>query len=443
MIGSSMQRGLPSFCKGMIPIDPFVSAVSLERQGDLQPSASYTSVFNGPWPLAVTETMQKANTSTVSAMTKECTYRTRVEIVEDKSDGLLVAEARVRPGILPLASALPYKAYGGAKEPKKVYWYSSIDKEIESPVDGGVVITPGECKLMIQSKVTRPADGQNIKTWVVLTKFGLSVSHPGAIVSRSQGEQEETTQVFRVNYADNAEWGCLVLRCTNDFLLYGNESYERNELLTVFFHRSQEDCDKAPYPPMVTITNLADQNYVPMLPGQIVQIVPEAGTTGIEDYQNRNDDTQAKAERCLIFHSEDRLTKNGKFWVYRYECLRVPEVNQMLFIQGEKTASVIVPPLRCDGKDVFAVITEPYKSAKISCENLTSLRIRFMRDIPMVEFPNKFIECPLVNEERHELVVNFLKKLGTLTVTNAKEECSISCALPGFGTHHPQSKKPR
>src|SRR6185437_3653596 len=105
--------------------------------------------------------------------------------------------------------------------------------------------------------------------------------------------------------------------CSRHGLQYGNDAYFQNELLTVYFHRSKEDYQDAPYPPMVSLSKLYDQNYVPLVPGQMLQIASQVSTTSV-------DDLQSKGDRCLFFDSQDRLTKNGKYWAYRYECVRVP-----------------------------------------------------------------------------------------------------------------------
>ncbi|MFX8320154.1 hypothetical protein ABTL33_19190, partial [Acinetobacter baumannii] len=85
------------------------------------------------------------------------------------------------------------------------------------------------------------------------------------------------TQVFRVNYTNNAEFGSIIFRCANEKLTYGKDVYHQHELLTLYFHRTREDYEAAPYPPVLTITGLQDQNVVPMVPGQILQIIPNSG----------------------------------------------------------------------------------------------------------------------------------------------------------------------
>lgn len=374
------------------------------------------------------------STSTAVSVMPEKTYRTKVEIVEDKSDDLFVAEARIRHGLVDPVRPTLDKAYVESNRPKRVYYFSSVDKEIENPHEGSVVVMPGECKVMIQSQVGHSDVSSGVKTWSVFTKYGLTVTQPQAVIVRQDGTFDVATQVFRVNYADNADWGCLILRCCNDNLIYGKDIYKLNELLTIYFHRTREDFEQAPYPPMLTLARLADQNYVPILPGQMLQVVPNIGSTDIEDYQ-------ANGDRCLMFRNYERLTRNSKFWCNRYECVRIPDDHQALWVRGEQPASVILPPVHVDGKDVFCVVTEPYRSVKLDCNNITSMRLRFARNIPVIEYPTKFMEIPNANTQLHELNVRFLKKLGTVTIHNAKGTCSLSCTLPGFETLYTPAKR--
>jgi len=427
MTRSSMRRGLPD-CSSLSATEQFHLLPFVDNMLEAEKFLALGGGLCGPPP--------PSSCMAVSTMSDkpEKVYRMRVEVTEDKSDSLTVPEARIRPGLIDPVKSVQDRAWLSGNRPKKLYPYCSPDKEIGNPVDGSVIVAPGECKVMIQSQLLKSEGGS--KTWGVFTKYGISAQQIQSVVVSEDGNYETVTQVFRVNYAENSGWGCLILRCMNETLVYGSECYKQNELLTLFFHRTREDYEQAPYPPMITLTRLQDQNYVPMLPGQMLQIVPNVGTTGIDDYQSNGD-------RCLLFNSIERLTKNGKFWCHRYDCLRIPTNHQSFFVKGESSASVIIPPVHCHDKDIFVVVTEPYKSVKVDCSNITSLRIRFARNIPVIEHPTKFMDIPRANTQVHELAVTFLQKLDTVTILHENGTCSLSCTLPGLGTCHPPSKKSR
>lgn len=358
----------------------------------------------------------------------------KVVITEDRSDSLVVPEARVRPGFLDPHNRFLDRAYQADNSPKKIYYAANAGREIDSPVEGAVVISQGECHVVIRSRIAHADAGKPVKTWAVLCRYGVNTAQPAAVLVRQEGTDDIVTQVFRVTYTNNSEFGCLTLRCTNESLTYNKELYRQNDLLTIYFHRTKEDFDAAPYPPVITMTKLADQNYVPMVPGQILQIIPNLGPVEVEEYQSQGD-------KCLLFLDKEQLTKNGKLWVYRYECIRVAEMHQPLFLKGEQSCSVIVPPVLCDDKDVFAVITEPYKSVKVWCDNILSLRVRFAKDIPVVRWPSKIMWIPSANTQMHELKLNFHKRLSTVILANENGTCSIVCTLPGLGTYTPPAKK--
>lgn len=357
----------------------------------------------------------------------------KVVITEDRSDSILVPEARTRPGFLDPASRFLNKSYQAENGPKKFYFAAAAtNREIEAPVEGSVIVTSGECHVVLKSRIPRTEAGKAVKAWAVMCKYGVSTCQPQAVLVRQEGVDDVVTQVYKVNYTDNAEFGCVVFRCTNETLTYAKEEYKVNELLTVFFHRSREDADAAPYPPVVTLNRLQDQNYVPMVPGQILQIIPNIGEVEIEGVEKQS---------CLAARGSESLSKSGSLWVYRFECVRVPELAEPLFLKGQQTCSVIIPPLLCDDKDVFAVITEPYKSVRVMCENLTSLRVRFARDIPVIKWPVRQVDIPTANTQTHELTMRFTRRLDSVNMLNDKGTCTVSCTLPGFGTHTPPAKK--
>lgn len=378
---------------------------------------------------------------TAAAKTPENESYVRVSIIENcRDDSLIVPECRIRPGYFDPNNRFIDKIYHADNKPNKVYLANNPTKEIDCPIEGSVIVFQGECNIILRSRIVRDQQSENSnkpnknKTFAILCKYGVVANQPSSILVRQDGADDIVTQVFRVSYTDNAEFGCIVFRCAGENVTYGKDVYRQNELLTIYFHRTREDYEVAPYPPVVTLTHLQEQNYVPMIPGQILQIIPNLGEVEIEDYQTQSD-------RSMLFVNKEPITKNGKLWVYRYECIRVAETVQLFFLKGEQTCSVIIPPIFVDDKDLFVVISQPYKNTKIVCYNIVSLRFRFVKDIPVVRWPKKMIYIPSVNSCLHELNVRFHKRMDSVNVVNENGTCSISCTLPGFGTYTPPVTK--
>lgn len=356
----------------------------------------------------------------------------RVVITEDCSDSLIVPECRIRPGYVNLNNQIFNKTYKVDK-PDKVYLAINSGKEINCPVEGAVIISSGECYVILQSRVARKTDNKSIKAFSVLCKYGVTVNHPQAVLVRQDNTDDVVTQAFRINYTNNAEFGCIVFRCANERLTYGKDVYLQHELLTIYFHRTREDYDVAPYPPVITLTHLQEQNYVPMVPGQILQIIPNLGEVEIEDYQ-------IQGGRSMAFVNKEQLTKNGKLWVYRYECIRMSDTTQLFFVKGEQTCSIIVSPVLVDGDDLFVVVAHPYKTVKIICNNITSLRLRFAKDIPIVRWPVKMMCVPSVNSTLHELKVKFHKQLDSVNLQHEDGTCFINCTSLGYSSYAPPTQ---
>ncbi len=416
-----MLAGLRNFCRGLFPeSDLYCESVSC-NDFHFASSSNLT---------AVSGTSVSAGENMTTPLPAVPSSYLRIIITEDCSDSLIVPECRVRPGCFDPSSKFIDKAYRENNRPDRIY----TGKEIDCPIEGSVIISQGDCYISLRSRIARGEINKPVKAFSVLCKYGVTVSQPQAVLARQDGNDDVVTQVFRVNYTNNKEFGCIVFRCVADNLIYNKDKYYQQELLTVYFHRTNEDYGLAPYPPVVTLTTLQEQNYVPMVPGQVLQIIPNTGEVEIEDCQSDSD-------RSLLFLDKEQLSKNSKFWIYRYQCIRVSEVTHPFFIKGEQTCSLIVPPTMVEDDDFFTVVTHPHKTVKILCSNLTSLRLRFVKDIPVMYWPKKAVEIPSVNSSLHELKIKFHKRISSVNLLNENGTCSISCTLPGFGTYSPIAKK--
>lgn len=353
------------------------------------------------------------------------TMVTRIVVKEDRTNTLAVPESRVRPGFLEMANTFGGNLCGS--KPKRIYDLEEGDSKAQNPADGSVVIFTSDCEVMLQSVINKLKEGQDPKGWAVLTKMGVNVSLELSL-TRPQGQGEVFSQYFKVSYNGEGDWGCIVFRC-GETLCQDDKYYKEGDILSIFFFKDHDRYEAAPYPPVVTMTRLSDQNYIPMLPGQILQLVPPAGSEEIEDHQSGSD-------RCLIFHGKETISKSKNIWVQRFECIRPPEVYLPFFVRGEKAScSVIVPPLHQDGKDVYVVVPEPYKKVRIDCTNLTSIRVQFARAIPVIDMNRQQIEIPEANTDLNMLVVNFLKQFGTLTIESTLGKCEMACWLSGVIPH--------
>jgi hypothetical protein len=180
-----------------------------------------------------------------------------------------------------------------------------------------------------------------------------------------------------------------------------------------------------PYPPLIVLSRLAQQNYVPLVPGQILEVIPEQGIGGFEDYQK-------EVNRVLRFHSQEPIGYKGKWHCYRFECVGLPSQMEYLYLPAEHAGSaLLLPPIDCGtaGNNPTIFIPYPQSSVKVVADNLQSVRIRFLKDIPRVEYNNRSLDIPDVNTELKEIHVRFLKRIAILNIFFVKDVCNITSVL--------------
>lgn len=335
-----------------------------------------------------------------------------VRIAEVAGQGLLVPEARI-------ASFLP--------PPKPAGWQtaSTAPGRLYSATPGQTVTNPAnwsavvgsDLKLALSVTAFRPPTGEIKKCWQPLGHYGLSVNVESSVTRVIDASYEQHTGTAHVRLLDRHDWGCLQVRCGVDRLTYSHTQFSYGDILTVFVFRDADALKSGLFPPMVTIANLADQNYAPLVPGQLLQLVTSPGAI-VEDMQTPND-------RCLMFRDQSRPGRSGGFTCHRYECHRVPAVHQHLYVAGTDSAGVILPTIHRNGKDTFVYVTQPYRRTYVACDNLTSLRVRFVKDIPRMKLPTNYLDVPVVNTQLQEITLRFVRPLRSLLIQSEKGQVTF------------------
>ncbi len=353
-------------------------------------------------------------------MATDKTYRLRVAFSEVVSDSLIVGEAKVSPFIKPVVTKKERNVL--LHRPPTRLYTSLPEHDLPNPLDGSVIVLPGEGRVMIGSVVQRPTEGQKtVKTWTVLTKYGLTVQQANSgYASQVNKQWDSVTNTLKVALLDGYEWGCLQLRCMADTLHYGDRKFSKDEILDFYFHRDHDGASSIPYPPMVNLFQFSDQNYIPLVPGQILQVLPSI--------ESQIDDLQEMGDRCVMWSGQDRVGKSNNWRCFRYECVQIPQRSQHLYIKGKENYCVIFPPIYRSGKEVFVVVTEPCRCVRVDCSNINSLRVRFAHNIPKVQCPNNYMEIPYADTSINELKVAFKKTLRYVVIQYENNQVEFRCA---------------
>jgi len=324
-----------------------------------------------------------------------------VEIREVDGSSLLVAESRV----VPLNQiGRPRSAPPGPRV-SPVFVYES--GQVANPNNGAAIISP-EVVLAITATVAKPVNGQKAVPWTVVSTHGTEVAWSAETVPHTT-LREEHRLVGRAVLADDHAWGCIQLRCIEDHVGYGGKTLFYNDLLTVYLYRSRSDMEDTPFPPVLTLSPLEDQNYAPVRPGQMLQVVANQSAM-IEDHQSAGD-------RALLYYNQSRVGRSTSLVCHRYECVRQPTEHQLLFVSGPSSAGVVVPPICQDGDDYFCYVFNP-RQTLVDCTNLTSVRLRFAAAIPRIKsIPSNYLELVGVNSRCNDVSVRFIKPLRSLLIS--------------------------
>jgi hypothetical protein len=295
---------------------------------------------------------------------------------------------------------------------------------IVNPVNGGVVIGSGETEMSFRSHISTPGKNEKPKTWTFLSRFGIRCQMVGDPEIRDVQERgvafSELVQNLRVELDDEAEWGCLQLRCVADSLTYSRNRYKSGQVLTVYFYRSVEAFESVPFPPLITLNAVVDQTVVPLAAGRVVQVIPPPDSVIV--------DLQEVGDRCLLFDSKERVGVNNRHLCHRYRCIRPPHRQQHMYVSGPNTtAAILLAPVFPTETGAGVLVVEPYRSTVIPCEDITSLVIRFARQIPKVTLPTNYLDVPRVNTKTNEMFVRFVFPLKSVTINHQKGHAQFSC----------------
>lgn len=346
----------------------------------------------------------------------------QVKVNEVKTDSLLVEEACLKK-VFPIRQENKVKSLN---KPQKIFFISS---EIENPPENSALINCFESRLLLLSIIKSSVNGEHRRTWKLFSNFGLDIILPNSLTIKPLEDQkmEVIEEVFKINYKEGFDWGCLQLRCLSDNLIYGKEIFRRNELLTLFFYKGFDDLGNYPFPPILTLTKLGDQNYLPILPNQIFQL--------ILPYNEKLEDYQTKVDKCLKYRGSYKVKKNNLV-SHQFECFAVPQSNQLFYSQK---GSLIVPNFK--ESDVIFVVTEPYKKVKILAENVKRFILRFAKEIPIIKVDPHFFKIEYVRPKNNELMIELLRSVYCICIESIKGSCFLTCHLYNIGIVSKKNEK--
>lgn len=341
------------------------------------------------------------------------TSHQQIIIREINSDDHL-ADERVIPFVKPPRVVLNRQSFFPNKLnlPSKMFFHPS--KPLKSPCNYSLTVTENDCTFELSSYLptpTRKAEDKMKPAWGKILKYGVDAEFVGSCSMQKQENREEILckQTLRVALEDNQEWGMVQLRCQNDVMRYRGVRHSCNDILTYFFYRDLEVVNKTVFPPMIIANRFYEQNYFPIIPGQLLMVISDSDYTMF--------DMQAEGYKC--FRLEDEHSMGSKFAAI-YHCVDNPQVRETLLmsnvsVEPHHHIGVFMPTVYTQEDLTYMIMFEPRAAIYVNCENINALCIRFINDIPVIrECEHARIER--VNTEMHEVLFVLDKELQGLTV---------------------------
>jgi hypothetical protein len=324
--------------------------------------------------------------------------------------GLYTGGSRVIPFKKPL-----YKKhdYSPVSFPANICYDAVYGHAICNPIKQSIIILPIESILSLTSVVAR--EYGKVNTFTLFAKYGLKIAlNKGFSYSAVGNNQESIQENMSVAILEGHDWGCLQLRCVNPTLEYNKCRYGADSLFTFYFYKNTFVIDEVPYPPIVTVIHLDDQNYVPLLPGQVVQVV--APEKSVVEGNNKS----------VLFCEKSAIGKNLR--CYRYECLHPLTQPEHLCVSKDPATdcNVIFPVIDVDKEEASILISEPKGVIRVICYNINSMRVKFDKNIPKaIQYNSESMELRDVNYKLKEIKILLKKPMRGVRLICAENRIEI------------------
>jgi hypothetical protein len=205
--------------------------------------------------------------------------------------------------------------------------------------------------------------------WAIFSTFNLDVFLGVTKVKPCSGIQH-ILQGFHVELPISSEFGYLQLLCVPERVKALGQVYSRREVLTIYVYRNRRVRRVVVHPNLITLNPSNAQTYVPMVPGQHLQLVFNDALQ-IEHPVGDCLSHVPRMDKLFVICGEQMRS-------HTYVCCGRNEKIEPIFISSAKKQDfkcVMVPPLTRKDQEVYATVLQPITQAVVYADGLDGLDI--------------------------------------------------------------------
>jgi hypothetical protein len=214
--------------------------------------------------------------------------------------------------------------------------------------------------------------GRQGAPWAVFSQYNLDIKR-GQTQSQHTPHFSLYAQDFEFALPDNVNFGYFQLICIAADASFAGKEFNYRDLLTFYVYRNRKMRRAVPHPAVIAIRPYAIQTYVPMVPGQHLQLIAQ------------QDSEIEVCDECLYSVGASKVftVAGEKLQCVTYENRKLSDKVESIFVYGHKLMGIMIPPLKKRGKEVFASFRKPLDEAVVYSEGLDGIEIE---DLSQVEW---------------------------------------------------------
>ena len=234
--------------------------------------------------------------------------------------------------------------------------------------------------------------------WAIFNTHNLKMER-GDVARKTHGKYAFISQNFAFELSEGENFGYFQLICIPEQVFHDSAVYHKFDLLTFMVYRNCKTARFMAIPHLVTLHPKAEHTYVPMVPGQSLQLI----VSDSEDIEVAEDHFELVSGSQKLF-TLGRDGKPDRLKAATYAC-RDQECS--LFIENK---SIIVPKMCVQDDGVYVSILKPVSDAVIYTEGVDRIQIT----CPGAEKWAWDEEAVDITGASDEIEIRLLKKINSL-----------------------------
>jgi len=291
--------------------------------------------------------------------------------------------------------------------PKQMY---VMPTTVLNPPNGSCIFVNKQNKFHIILESTG-ARGSNHKVWDIFSAWGIRTLSP---ISRYK-QGKKVIQQFSVELDwPKADEAFIQFATGETGIKYG--ARKTNGLLTFFLFKNLRVCKERVHPLLVSVVPREDVTIVPMLPGQILEIItPTSHQVTLDKKSN------------YLTHMGDCICNagDGALKCTFIKCVSFLQRHEPIFVNSDNTDRCInVPILETRDKKLFASIMSPSKTFRLYSYNIAGFSIKSVLNKSWHTY-DPFANVKKVSSDMKETLYTFTKSEPSYCFTKDSHTWSV------------------